>query len=256
MFGDWKNHISEYTAAFAQSQPYQHVIIPNFFSDYIADALSEEFPDPLNSKLDWKHYDNPIEQKYALNDFVGLLPTRAVFEYLAEPAVVSLFRDITSIPNLEADPHLHGAGLHAYPRNGKLDVHLDYSVHPISGKERRVNLIVYLNKDWKTEYGGGLQLWNSTLTECKEIIAPEWNTAVLFRTNEISYHGLPAPLQCPDGKYRRSLAVYYISNPTSTVEQPVDSRLKRLYDIRKNRLITADDLADWPTWREDGGGYW
>ena len=61
---------------------------------------------------------------------------------------------ITGISDLESDPYLHGAGLHAYPHNGKLDVHLDYSIHPVSGKERRVNLIIYLNKDWRDDYGG------------------------------------------------------------------------------------------------------
>ena len=44
-------------------------------------------------------------------------------------------------------------------------MHLDYSIHPISGKERRVNLIVYLNKDWKEEFLGEVQLWDHEFTK-------------------------------------------------------------------------------------------
>jgi Rps23 Pro-64 3,4-dihydroxylase Tpa1-like proline 4-hydroxylase len=44
-------------------------------------------------------------------------------------------------------------------------MHLDYSIHPITGKERRVNLIIYMNKDWKEEWGGELNLWEGTPQE-------------------------------------------------------------------------------------------
>jgi Rps23 Pro-64 3,4-dihydroxylase Tpa1-like proline 4-hydroxylase len=117
---------------------------------------------------------------------------------------------ITGISDLESDPYLHGAGLHAYPHNGKLDLYLDYIIHPVSGKERRVNLIIYLNKGWRDDYGGYLQLWNADMSECKSIITPSFNSAVLFRTTDISYHGIPYPLKCPLKEYRKSMTIYYI----------------------------------------------
>ena len=183
--------------------------------------------------------------------------------------VVALLRAITGIEDLEADPHLHGAGLHAYPRRGKLDMHLDYCIHPISGKERRCNLIVYLNQDWKTEYGGDLELWDEELTKKTNLISPSWNTAIIFKTNDISYHGLPRAISCPEGSFRKSLAVYYVSPKTpgalprykaefhpTPEQQPCDERLQKLYKIRVNRRITPDDLADWPEWRTAGGEFW
>ena len=266
MFGEWTDQLNDLQSAFVDASPFQHVLINNFLSDDVAEQLHAEFPDPLRSSSDWKHYDNPLEQKYALNDFNGLSMTKRIFEALQAPNVVDMMRTITGISDLESDPHLHGAGLHAYPRNGKLDVHLDYSIHPISGKERRVNLIVYLNKNWRDDYGGTLQLWNADMNECKGIITPSFNSAVLFRTSDISYHGLPYPLQCPLGEYRKSLAIYYISaaRPDAPMRrkaeffplpsQRVNQQLRRLYDIRKHRLIEKDDL--WQTWREDGDGHW
>lgn len=269
IFGSWITDIPELHDEFINAKPYEHVIIPNFFKEDVAKQLIHEFPDPKDPSFSWKHYDNPIEQKYALNEFTESLPhTQCVFNTLQSDAVVDYISKITGIEKLESDPYFHGAGIHAYPTRGKLDMHLDYSIHPITQKERRVNLIVYLNPEWKNEYGGFLELWDSQLHKRTELIMPAWNTAVLFRTNNISYHGLPKPIQCPEGEYRKSLAIYYVSPPTDTAqprykaeffpvpEQPVSSNLQQLYNIRKHRLITEDDLNNWPTWRDDGNGFW
>jgi hypothetical protein len=128
-----------------------------------------------------------------------------------------------------------------------------------------VNLIVYLNKNWKEEYGGALQLWDETMSTCQQVM-PTFNTAILFRTSDVSYHGLPKPITCPVHMARQSCAIYYVSEPRPNVTQrykasfvplpgqPVEERLQKLYDIRKDRLIQPSDL--WPSWRENGYGFW
>jgi hypothetical protein len=268
-FGSWTvgDELVKHAKTFQSGAPFEHVVIPNFFADADADDIYNAFPAVDNN---WNHYDNPIEQKYTLNKFYSNEVVNKVFEALQSPTMLELMKQITGIEDLETDPHLHGAGLHAYPSNGKLDMHLDYSLHPITGKERRVNLIIYMNKNWKEEYGGHLQLWDSNLDHCTELITPNFNTAAIFRTSDISYHGIPYPIKCPENQYRKSLAIYYVSPPRDQAthrhkaeffplpvqKQNMDPRLARLYDIRKYRLITQDDLADWPTWREDGNGHW
>ncbi len=276
MFGSWTepDRLASLAGEFQTARPFDHVVIPDFFVPEVAKALLEEFPDPGSpaaNGLSWHHYDNPIENKWALNDFDSRrLPIAShVFDHLQSSDFVEKIRTITGITNLEADPHLHGAGLHAYPSGGKLDSHLDYSIHPVSGKERRVNLLVYLNPDWHAGYGGSLELWDADRTQRTAVIPPGWNCAVLFRTSDISWHGLPRPLRCPPGDFRRSLAIYYVSDarPDATprpkaefvpdaAQEPIDPRLARLYEIRKQRLITPEDLADWPSWRQDGAGWW
>jgi Rps23 Pro-64 3,4-dihydroxylase Tpa1-like proline 4-hydroxylase len=268
MFGLWTQRIDDLKKSFLHAKPFEHVVIPSFFSEDLAKALISEFPDPASSsqRHECKHYDNPLERKYSLNCFEELPIVRRVFAVLQSPEVVSMMKALTDIHDLESDPHLHGAGLHVYPRQGKLDVHLDYSIHPVSGKERRLNLIVYMNSDWKPEYGGNLELWDEDMKKCTEVITPAFNTAVLFRTSDISYHGLPKPIQCPGEECRESVAIYYISPARAEAplrvkaeffplpQQPVDERLATLYALRKERLITEEDL--WPNWREDGCGHW
>ena len=50
----------------------------------------------------------------------------------------------SALSNLEYDKYLHGAGLHKHPKYGRLNIHLDYEKHPISGKERRLNIILFI----------------------------------------------------------------------------------------------------------------
>ena len=90
--------------------------------------------------------------------------------------------------------------------------------------QRRFNLIVYLNPDWRAEFGGALELWSShspgsgptgvaeappaaSAAECGARVLPLFNRAVLFSTTAPSLHGFPAPLACPADTPRRSLAL-------------------------------------------------
>ena len=268
MLNLWTTQIDYYKENFKKAKPYENVVIPLFFKEEIANELRDNFPTP--SKDEWNYYHNPIECKYSLNKFDEYPKIKELYNYLQSEEFINYIREISGIEDLEADPYLHGAGLHAYGNNGKLDIHLDYNIHPITKKERRLNLIIYLNKDWKEEYGGNLKLYDKDFNEVHDIYKyiPMWNTGFLFKTSDISYHGLPEPIKCPDDVYRKSIAIYYVSKPRENLSerykaeffpklnQPVNDNLKKLYEIRKTRLITDEDLKDYPNWEKDGNGYW
>jgi Rps23 Pro-64 3,4-dihydroxylase Tpa1-like proline 4-hydroxylase len=264
--GPWQHELERTQMEFLTGDPFPNVVIDNFLRPDIAAELAE-FP-PLDAT--WYRYYNPIEHKYALNKFDEGSAAARVFDLMQSQEFVDLVRRATGIPTLEADPHLHGAGLHYHPRGGKLDMHLDYSMHPISKKERRVNLILYLNSEWDAGWGGDLQLWDAEFTGCKKMVPPVFNRAIIFKTNDISYHGLPAPIMCPASTGRKSLAIYYVSDAQpgandrpkakfrALPHQPVDARLQALYDIRATRTLTPADLeAHYPSWEaEQGNGFW
>jgi hypothetical protein len=263
MFGNWIHNIDELHKQFISSGSVKYVTIDNFLTEEWAEKLNQEFPLPELSDAPWKKFDDPVERRYTLWNFKGVQSVVDVVNASHSIQFIKYIERITGFENLLIDPkYEHATGLTALPRNGKLGVHLDVTINKESGTQRRCNLLIYLNKDWKAEYGGALQVGDSP-TACKDIIAPSWNTAVILENSPISYHGVPIPLKCPEGEYRKNLAIYYSSLPTDDVEKKyrakwvIDSsqittpNLKRIYDIRCNRAITQDDLKDWPTWRED-----
>ena len=144
-------------------------------------------------------------------------------------------------------------------------MHLDYEKHPIlQDKQRYLNIILYLTKDWKESWGGQTELWNENMTECKIKSKVEFNTALIFKTTEKSWHGLPEPIKCPEDKFRKTLAFYYLipleNKPqidkdgvnedgyrTKAVfrkrpQDPFDPLIEKLYKIRPYRRITDEDL--------------
>lgn len=112
---------------------------------------------------------------------------------------------------LRGDEELFGGGLHQSVKGAFLNVHVDYNIHPKTKYHRRLNIIIYLNKDWMEEYEGHLELWDFTDGNKNLLskIAPTFNRCVIFETNEISYHGHPKKLNAPEGVNRKSLAAYY-----------------------------------------------
>lgn len=266
IFGKWIEHTKDLNYIYNIATPFEHIIIENFFNENILKELINKYP-IVDDK--WYKYWNPIEKKYALNKFEDLPEYLKIYNELQSDEFVKKMSEITGITNLENDPHLHGAGIHFYPSGGKLDMHLDYSIHPISGKERRVNLIIYLNEDWKEEYNGDVQLWNKDFTGPIKRHYPKYNSAIIFRTNDISYHGLPEIIKCPPEMGRKSLAIYYVSDPQPNATprfkaefrklpwQPFNEKLEELYKIRRTRIITKEDLDTiYPNWEEDGKGFW
>jgi hypothetical protein len=122
-------------------------------------------------------------------------------------------QELTGIEEtLVNDPYFHGAGQHEIKPGGFLKIHVDFNKHKTLGLDRRINVLVYLNKDWDESYGGHFELWKTDMSECGAKILPLFNRMAIFSTTDKSYHGHPDPLQCPEGMSRKSLALYYYSN--------------------------------------------
>jgi Rps23 Pro-64 3,4-dihydroxylase Tpa1-like proline 4-hydroxylase len=264
-FGDWVNNINYLKNNFLNASPFEHVVIDNFLNDSYANELYNLFPENFDN---WYKYENPIEIKYTYDDINNLNnKMKNYFYYLSSDKIIDLFRKITNIKDLTYDEYLHGAGLHCHPRYGKLNIHLDYEKHPITGKERRLNIIYFLSKDWKNEWNGQNELWDKDGENSITKTDVKFNRAIIFKTNDISWHGLPNKILCPEGNYRKSLALYYVSPLVSlkneykyrkkakyiiTDEKEKDNEgLKNLCEIRSNRRLTIDDINKYyPNWQK------
>jgi Rps23 Pro-64 3,4-dihydroxylase Tpa1-like proline 4-hydroxylase len=254
-FGDWTKNIKELKNQFKEAEPYEHIIINNFLENSYAETVHNLFPQDHST---WHKYENPLEVKSTF-DNIELLPEelKNYFYYLSSNEILNLISELTDIKLLEYDEYLHGAGLHSHTRYGRLNIHLDYEKHPFSGKERRINIILFISKNWNPEWNGSNELWNKDVTKCVSKTNVIFNSAIIFKTNDISWHGVPDKIMCPENVFRNSLAYYYVS-PLNTYKnedeyrkkakfikhpnEEHDERMEKLYKIRPNRRITKEDM--------------
>lgn len=218
-----KNHIIGRLAGIQpESKPFFHTVIDDFLPDKLANDLYNEFPD-YNNDI-WFNYKNKIEDKKLLSDWRKFpKETYQFFSFLNSNVVLDTLSHSVSCP-LQADHGLHGGGWHIHANGGKLNPHLDYSIHPMLKLQRKLNLIVYLCKDWKEEYGGHFGLWEQDgerkrSGQLAKEIPMGFNKAVIFDTTQNSWHGLSREVNCPEQLYRKSLAIYYLSNPVSEADE-------------------------------------
>ena len=230
------NSLEKGLLKYGDEGPFDHCVIDNFFKEEIAEALEKEFPD-YRSDI-WHKYDNPLEIKKVCNNW-NVFPaiTYKVFNFLnSDEFLKTLRRHIFKKTPLFSDIGLNGGGWHIHPKGGKLNSHLDYSIHPKLGMKRKLNLIVYLNKGWKSNWEGNLGFWSNESSKkpgklIKEI-EPLFNRAILFDTTQNSWHGLSSSLKCPKNKFRKSLSVYYLTLPTGKESM----RGKALFYPSKNQV--------------------
>ncbi len=202
----------ENAAAYASAQPYPHIFFDDFLPLDVAEAALREFPDPRG--IDWlKHRGIDQHGKLAFDHAENLPdPLRDILFFLNSRPMLQFLEKLTGIEAIFGDPYYNGGGLHQTKPGGSLEVHADYSFHPKLKVDRRINVLIYLNKDWKEEYGGHFELWNRDLTRAEAKILPIFNRCAIFSTTSHSFHGHPTPLACPPDRTRKSIATYYFSN--------------------------------------------
>lgn len=221
-----------FRAEYAAGQPFPHVAIDDFLPADVANRLADEFP--AIDAVDWTYWgpgdtaktlDKRIE-KVGTSEENHFSPfTRLVMLQFNSHTFLRFLETLTGIPNLIPDPSFNGCGLHSTGPGGRLMIHTDINRHPVQDKlHQRLNMIYYVNRDWKDEYGGHFELWDRDVTQCVKRVAPIFNRFLIFDTGRFSYHGHPQPLTCPPDRRRNSLAVYYY-----VVDRPRDENYKGIH---------------------------
>jgi len=214
------------------ARPFPHIVFDNFFDSALINAVLEEFPAP--GTIRWQRFDNEREIKLASSMEASFGPvTRLLLYHLNGATFLNFLSRVTGIDDLIPDPNFEGGGLHQIVPGGKLGVHADFNKHRAYGLDRRLNLLLYLNKGWRDEYGGHLELWDREMIRCEAKVLPVFNRVMIFSTTDFTYHGHPDPLKCPQGMTRKSLALYYFSNGRPAEE--VSGRHSTLFRERNDR---------------------
>jgi hypothetical protein len=251
--------LPELTTQYASAQPFPHVVVDGVLRPEAFDRAAAEFPalrDPF-----WKGYLHVNETKYGNTKPDTWGPTlNAVAKEFVSPQFVSFLERLTGIKDLLPDWTMDGGGLHQTLRGGHLNVHADFTTHHVNENwSRRVNILLYLNREWREEWGGQLELWDKEMTAAQAKVQPAGNRMLVFTTSHDSFHGHPDALTCPDDVARRSMALYYFTeevNPlrkaTNFQARPDEGGLKRaaiavdrgvlsMYDRAKRKLGITDE---------------
>lgn len=252
---------------YQSAQPFAHIVLDHIFelSDLMA-AANELETMSVETMESWIHYQHANENVYGTQGTTAIPPATAkLIEQMHAPEFIRSLEKLTGFENLLADKDLAGGGLLLTPAGGYMNLHTDYLVHPYNKQwRRRLNVLLYLNPDWREEYGGELEFWDPLRTKCHVRIAPQLGRLVIFSTAENTIHGYPRPVRCPPGQTRKVLSLWYYTDegktlnfrPTIYRSRPEDSLKTKLLIVMDNFLIRAywyakrlfkidDRLANW-----------
>jgi hypothetical protein len=209
--------------SFSAARPFPHVVFDDFLPERVLDLVLEEFPDP--GDVPWTEFKQATSKKLASDgDALFGAFTRHLFAQFNSAPFLLFLERLTGIDGLIPDPYFFGGGLHQIEAGGFLKVHVDFSRNDKLRVDRRLNAIVYLNRDWDPAWGGALELWDAEMTRPVVSVEPIFNRCVIFATTGEANHGHPEPLACPPGRTRKSLALFYYRNDHGpNVESPDDS---------------------------------
>jgi hypothetical protein len=206
--------------------------------------VASEFPGPGDTEwTQYKHYNENKLGKSKRAEFPPFIG--ALVDELNSPAFAAWLSTLTGIPGLIPDPMLEGGGMHQTESGGFLNVHADFTMHHYQTRwRRRCNLILYLNDGWQQDWGGDLEFWSRDMRQAEAKIAPLMNRAVVFATDDTSFHGYPDPIRCPAEVTRRSLALYYFTEETDPAYAAKSTTYRaRPTDGAKAFFIWADTKA-------------
>jgi Rps23 Pro-64 3,4-dihydroxylase Tpa1-like proline 4-hydroxylase len=240
-------------AEYRSNSPYPHIVIDNFLPQEVTEMVLREFPDPKQVK--WDEFSDKNQVKLAFDIAERLpAPIRQVLYFFNSRPMLQFLEELSGIQGLIPDPYFIGGGLHQIKPGGFLEVHADFNRHMKLKLDRRLNLLLYLNQNWKEEYGGHFELWNQDMSASVRQILPLFNRCAIFSTTSTSYHGHPNPLTCPPNRTRKSVAIYYYSNgrPEEEVREGHDTLFRGAEPVSKAhfsvknviRAITPPILMD------------
>jgi hypothetical protein len=224
---------AECASAFQNADPYPHAVFEDFLITSRARELHDVFPGP-DDPMAWDHFGaQGYEVKLgSANEAAFPAPLRQAIHDLNSGVFIRFLETITGIEHLLPDPHLRGGGIHLSRPGDHLGIHADFNWHDGLEAHRRLNLLIYLNPEWRPGYGGELELWDTTGTQLRRRIEPVFNRAVLFATRSDTFHGHPDPWTAPDGIHRRSIAMYYYTTRRPAEEMhPAHNTLYKGYHV-------------------------
>jgi hypothetical protein len=201
--------VEDIRLAYKNANPFPHVVLDNLFFDRSLDPLLTEISQMAQEQ--WVNVDRDPRERTVRMRSAGEMGDAGIhlLSIVHSAAFLHLLSEITGVEHLLPDPYLQGGGFAIMRRGDYFDVHADRNVAYQMGLTRRLAMIIFLNKSWKPEYNGQLELWSPDGKRREVSIDPIFNRTALFEVAYPNFHGVPAPLACPSDRMRQSFIVYY-----------------------------------------------
>ena len=242
-----------FAEAYRNASPFPHIVIDDFLPCNLAEQLLVNFPATRSAS------DKMFAAGYIGHRKRQILPAscnaaaRGVFAFFNGAEMLQFLEGLTGISGLVSDPYYFGGGYHEIAPGGLLGIHADFRLHEPLNLRRRLNALIYLNRDWDPAWGGQLELWDRSMKKKVQVIDPIFNRCVVFSTDAHSFHGHPDPLKCPEGVTRKSAALYYYTASERVREEvPAHNTMYHArpgesdeFQHQARRSRTQNYLRDW-----------
>ena len=227
--------------SFDNAEPYRFVVIEDFFTEEVASKLYENFPDIDTLNVKRKSLNEDKSEDYHFDRWDPIFSE--VREVIKSEEWYKIMTQITGVEGLKTTMDALGSGVHQGKNGSYVDVHVDVNMNPKANLWRRVNLLIYLNKNWKPEYGGDLEVWDKDMKKCYQKLSPTFNRALIFYTDDNSPHGY-SKINVPEGESRKSFYTYYYTElgegfkyrDSKFISRPDDSKIRKIATTTKETL--------------------
>ena len=230
-------------AQYDDAKPFPHIVIDDFLPPEVLEMCLRDFPSISVGSDTFNRAQEKLKTQFNPDYLQKNL--RSLFYSFNSRPFIKVLENICGIRGLTPDPYFLGAGFHETRNTGYLSIHADFNHHKPMNLERRINVLIYLNKDWKPEYGGQLELWNDDVSECVTSVLPVFNRCVIFNTTSRSWHGNPNPVNHPADDTRKSIALYYYTATWSDTgrEHTTQFRVRKGSEDKVDWLVRSRELA-------------
>jgi len=208
--------------AYLDAKPFPNLVLDNVMPIVTLHNILYTWPKQHENEV--RKAEGQFEKAFTFDDkFMPKYISDLIKRRFQSQEFIGFLEELTGFKGLVMD--CRNPGLHETFPGGYLEPHLDYIINPATGLQHRVNAILYLNENWKEEYNGKLDLYqtnrayNGYLNKPEVSIMPIFNRMAIFNITETSWHGHIKPLACPEGMSRKSIALNYFNLPDPDVTQ-------------------------------------
>ena len=145
---------------YLKTKPFPHIVLDNFINPAAAMQCFNE----LKSTNYWQTEDSNNAYMAAhqmskwftpwdaqsIEQLKYQVPTvHNTIQYFNSKLFLSYLEELTGIKGLMGDPGFSGGGAHKIRTGGKLSLHVDFNIHSETKRFRVLNLLLYLNPQWR-----------------------------------------------------------------------------------------------------------